>query len=108
MEQSDIYRSREDGADLCSSIIVEPLAFSRYGIGNPGGVYRRTISRYDRGYGLMQLARFMAIMDDETVYDIHDNGESKAEMGCNKELFKRILANGNIKPAARDNDGNWI
>jgi hypothetical protein len=108
LEQSDIYRSREDGADLCSSIIVEPLAFSRYGIGNPGGVYRRTISRYDRGYGLMQLARFMAIMDDETVYDIHDNGESKAKMGCNKELFKRILANGNIKPTARDKDGNWM
>ena len=108
LKHSDIYKSKEDGADLCSSIIVEPLAFSRNGIGNPGGVYRRTISRYDRGYGLMQLARFMAIMDDGDVYNVHDNGESKVEMGCNKVLFKQILASGNIQPARRDEKGKWL
>ena len=108
LKRSDIYHSREDGADFCSSLIVEPLAFAKNGIGNPGGVYRRTISRYDRGYGLMQLARFMAIMNDNTIYNIHDNGESIVEMGCNKELFQRILASGNIKPAARDKNGDWM
>lgn len=107
LERSDIYNSRQDGADLCSSIIVEPLAFSSKGIGNPGGVYRRTISRYDHGYGLKQLSRFMAIMDDDSIYNVHFNGEKKVEMGCNKELFKKMLESGNIQPASRDTDGNW-
>lgn len=102
--RSDIYESREDGATLCSSLIVEPLAFASRGIGNPGGTYRRTISRYDRGYGFLQLARFMAIMDDNNVYNIFDN----KPMGCNKELFKQILESGNITPAPRDDKGNWI
>lgn len=108
LKRSDIYESKNDGADLCSSIIVEPLAFSRNGIGNPGGVYRRTISRYDHSYGLKQLSRFMAIMEDDAVYNVHDNGESKVKMGCNKELFKQILADGNIQPAKIDDNGNWL
>lgn len=108
LERSDIYDSRQDGADLCSSIIVEPLAFSSKGIGNPGGVYRRTISRYDHGYGLKQLSRFMAIMDDDNIYNVHFNGEKKVEMGCNKELFKKVLESGNIQPAQRDEEGNWL
>lgn len=101
--RSDIYKSREDGATLCSSLIVEPLAFACKGIGNPGGTYRRTISRYDREYGFLQLARFMAIMDDNNVYNIFDN----KPMGCNKELFKHILESGNITPAPRDDNGNF-
>lgn len=106
--KSDIYNSRNDDASFCSSILVEPLAFARSGIGNPGGVYRRTISRYDQGYGLKQLARFMAIMDDENEYNVHFNGETKADMGCNKELFKEILSSLNIQPAPRDENGNWV
>ena len=108
LKRSDIYHSREDGADFCSSLIVEPLAFAKNGIGNPGGVYRRTISRYDHGYGLMQLARFMAIMDDTNNYDVHFNGETTVKMGCNKEKFMELLKSGNIKPAERDEKGNWI
>ena len=104
LKRSDIYKSKEDGATLCSSIIVEPLAFSKDGIGNPGGVYRRTISRYDKGYGIKQLARFMAIMNNENLFDIQ-NG---IKMGCNKELFQKILAKGNIQPAPRDTNGNWL
>ena len=107
LKRSDIYNSKEDGADFCSSLIVEPLAFAKNGIGNPGGVYRRTISRYDHNYGIMQLARFMAIMDDPDNYDVHDNGETTVKMGCNKEKFMDILKSGNIKPAARDEKGNW-
>lgn len=107
--KSDIYGSIKLGTTLeygvthCSSIIVEPLAFSSDGIGNPGGVYRRTISRYDFDYGKRQLARFMAIMEDDNVYNVH-NG---VKMGCNKELFKMILDNYNIKKASRDDKGNW-
>lgn len=103
LERSDLYESRKDGATLCSSLIVEPLAFARDGIGNPGGTYRRTISRYDHGYGLMQLARFMAIKDDANMYNVYEN----KEMGCNKELFEKILASGNIQKAKRDENGNW-
>lgn len=108
LEKFDIYNSKEDGASLCSSIIVEPLAFARNGIGNPGGVYRRTISRYYHEYGMKQLARFMAIMDNAKEYNVHYNGESTVDMGCNKEAFKKILDSSNIQPAARDENGNWI
>lgn len=107
LKRSDIYHSREDGADFCSSLIVEPLAFAKNGIGNPGGVYRRTISRYDHGYGLMQLARFMAIMNDPNNYDVHFNGETTVKMGCNKEKFMELLKSGDIKPAEKDENGNW-
>lgn len=108
--KSDIYHSiklgttLENGVTHCSSIIVEPLAFARNGIGNPGGVYRRTISRYYHEYGIKQLARFMAIMEDDKVYNIY-NG---VNMGCNKELFKKILESYNIQPASRDENGNWL
>lgn len=102
LAQSDIYESREDGATLCSSVIVEPLVFSANGIENPGGVYRRTISSYDHGYGIKQLERFMAVLNDENGY------KSMVEMGCNIDLFKRILSSGEIQPASRDDNGNWL
>ena len=107
LKRSDIYNSRKDGADFCSSLIVEPLAFAKNGIGNPGGVYRKTISRYDHGYGLMQLARFMAIMDDPNNYDVHYDGVTTVKMGCNKEKFMELLKSGDIKPAEKDENGNW-
>lgn len=50
IEKYDIYKSKEDGATTCANIIVEPMAFVENGVGNPGGVYRRTISRYDSHY----------------------------------------------------------
>ena len=97
LKRSDIYHSRENGADFCSSLIVEPLAFAKNGIGNPGGVYRKTISRYDHGYGIMQLARFMAIMNDPNNYDVHFDGETMVKMGCNKEKFMELLKSGDIE-----------
>lgn len=54
----DIYNGRGDGADLCSNLIVEPIAYTPDGVGNPGGVYRRTISRYDAGYAATLLEWF--------------------------------------------------
>lgn len=54
----DIYNGRDDSADLCSNLIVEPIAYVPDGVGNPGGVYRRTISRYDAGYAATLLERF--------------------------------------------------
>lgn len=105
-KKSDIYNSRKDGSTLCSSIIVEPLAWAKNGIGNPGGVYRRTISRYNRDYGLMQLSRFMAIKDDSELFDV-DNETGKL-MGCDKKSFEQVLAFGDIQPAPRNEKGAWL
>lgn len=57
-EKYDIYKSREDGATLCSNLIVKTIAYVPNGVGNPGGVYRRTISRYDSHYAWMLKERF--------------------------------------------------
>ena len=59
----DIYNGRGDGADLCSNLIVEPIAYTPDGVGNPGGVYRRTISRYDAGYAATLLEWFKPYID---------------------------------------------
>ena len=110
LKRSDIYNSREyvkDGATLCSSIIVEPLVFTKNGIGNPGGTYRRTISRYDYGYGIKQLARYRTIIEKypDNYDDLKINNEKK---GCNVEWFKKeVLEKGNIQPAEKDDNENW-
>lgn len=57
-EKYDIYKSREDGATLCSNLIVKCVAYVPGGVGNPGGVYRRTISRYDSHYAWLLKERF--------------------------------------------------
>lgn len=54
----DVYKSRDDGATLCSNLIVKRIAYVSDGIGNPGGVYRRTISRYDSHYAWLLKERF--------------------------------------------------
>lgn len=54
----DIYESKDDGATTCANIIVEPIAFVENGVGNPGGVYRRTISRYDSHYAWLLKREF--------------------------------------------------
>ena len=54
----DIYESGEDGATTCANIIIEPLAIVPNGVDNPGGIYRRTISRYDSQYALSLLENF--------------------------------------------------
>ena len=58
VEKYDIYNSKEDGATLCSNLIVKPIAYVPEGVGNPGGVYRRTISRYDSHYAQLLEERF--------------------------------------------------
>lgn len=58
IDKYDIYRSKNDGATTCANIIVEPIAFVEKGVGNPGGVYRGTISRYDSHYAWMLKKSF--------------------------------------------------
>ena len=55
----DIYKSLDDGATYCSNLIVMPLAFVSEGVCYPGGVYRKTISRYDSTYSRQLLGRFL-------------------------------------------------
>lgn len=58
IKEYDIYESQKDGATTCANIIVEPIAFIENGVGNPGGVYRRTISRYDSHYAWLLMDLF--------------------------------------------------
>ena len=58
VEKYDIYKSRDDRATLCSNLIVKRIAYVPEGVGNPGGVYRRTISRYDSHYAWLLQKRF--------------------------------------------------
>ena len=61
IEGYDIYKSGDDGATTCANIIVEPIAFVENGVGNPGGVYRRTISRYDSHYAWLLKEDFKKV-----------------------------------------------
>jgi len=54
----DIYESKKDGATLCSNLIAKCIAYVSDGVGNPGGVYRKTISRYDSHYAWLLKERF--------------------------------------------------
>ena len=58
-DKFDIYGvEKDDGGTFCSNLIVECLAYVPEGVGNPGGVYRRTISRYDSHYAWLLKERF--------------------------------------------------
>lgn len=57
VKKYDIYKSRDE-ATLCSNLIVKRIAYVPEGVGNPGGVYRRTISRYDSHYAWLLQKRF--------------------------------------------------
>lgn len=58
IKEYDIYNSKEDDATTCANVMVEPIAYVDEGVGNPGGVYRRTISRYDSHYAWLLKKRF--------------------------------------------------
>ena len=61
IKQYDIYDSYNDDATSCANIIVEKIAFVENGVGNPGGVYRRTISRYDSHYAWLLKEEFKKV-----------------------------------------------
>lgn len=58
IEKYDIYGGIKDGADLCTNLIVEPIAYKEDGFGmHTGGVYRRTISRYYEEYAVEMIEK---------------------------------------------------
>ena len=59
MKTYDIYNGIENNADVCANLIVKPLFYIGKEAGtNPGGTYRRTISRYDAGYAASLMEWF--------------------------------------------------
>lgn len=108
IKEYDYYNSMDDGADLCSNLIVKQLAYYDNGVSYPGGVYRRTISRYDYGYGMILLSRLLATVNDtENFGRLHESDGIAKPMTCDIEEFKELTNSLNIYPAEKDNNGNW-
>lgn len=113
IEKHDIYESISDGATSCANLIVEPLAFDYEGVSYPGGAYRRTISRYDKDYARKLLARFSANAkinkpSFNMLWDEKDGQKGYIiKVNSNMERFNKIISEMNIKPAEKDENGNW-
>lgn len=112
IEQYDIYRSIADGATSCANLIVEPIAFDYEGVSYPGGVYRRTISRYDGDYAMILLSRFLANKNKASFNMLWDERDGQkgyiTKINANTPCFEKIVSDLNIKPAEKDEDGNWV
>ena len=65
LQQYDIYASYgDDGSTSCANVVVERVSYRPEGVENPGGTYRKTISRYYEGYAVKLLERFRDIEED--------------------------------------------
>lgn len=98
----DFYGAIEDGASSCANIIVEPIAFDYRGVSYPGGVYRRTISRYDFGYAKTLLSRFLTNKGKNS-----DENEGYS-INVNTKEFEKIVNELHITISEKDEKGNWI
>lgn len=110
IEQYDIYKSISDDATSCANLIVEPIAFDYEGVSYPGGVYRRTISRYDSDYARALLSRFVANKDKVSYNMLWDEIQKcySIKVNANTQYFEKIISDLNIKPAEKDENGNWV
>ena len=108
IDKFDIYKSKANNADLCSNVIVEQLAYYDKGVSFPGGVYRRTISRYDSGYGKTLLSRFYASINDKDYFGLlHESDGIPKTMPCNVDEFKNLVNDLKIQAAEKDEKGKW-
>lgn len=96
LAKSDIYGSADDGSSSVANLIVNPIVQCKnWGVSYPGGVYRRTISRYDSGYAWTLMSRLLRVdADYKTVFD--------------QTLFDKIVADNHVEPAIYDEDKGWI
>lgn len=112
IERFDIYCSISDGATSCANLIVKPLAFDYEGVSYPGGVYRRTISRYDKDYARELLSRFVANKNKLSYNRIWDEKDGQkgyiTKVNSDTTLFDKIITEMKIKPAEKDKSGNWL
>lgn len=111
LSKYDIYSSYDQDATLCSNLIVEPLIYVQAGVWYTGGVYRRTISRYPKGYAKILLSRFLYELkqNKEGCKYLVENGEKKSSMSYTAEDFIAFVESCEItEPAKKDSKGNWI
>ena len=83
LKKYDIYECfRDNSSTSCANVVVDELSFIPEGVIMPKGTYRKTISRYDRGYAIMLLDIFM-----------------KTDASCRARIEKKIpgfLQNNNL------------
>ena len=62
VKEYDIYESfKDNNSTSCANVVIdERLCYLREGVENPGGTYRKTISRYFEGYAVKLLEAFKA------------------------------------------------
>ena len=62
VKEYDIYESfKNNNSTSCANVVIdERLCYLREGVENPGGTYRKTISRYYEGYAVKLLEAFKA------------------------------------------------
>ena len=112
IEQYDIYESISDGASSCANLIVDPIAFDYEGVSYPGGVYRRTISRYDGDYARSLLSRFVTNNNKPSYNMLWDEREGQkgyiTKINSNTQFFEKVVLDLLIKPAEKDQNGNWV
>ena len=112
IDRFDIYKSISDGATSCANLIVEPIAFDFDGVSYPGGVYRRTISRYDGDYARALLSRFLANKDKAYFNMLWEERDGQkvdvVKVDSNAQSFDKLVSDLNIKPAEKDRNGNWL
>ena len=96
LAKSDIYGSANDGSSSVANLIVNPIVQCKnWGVSYPGGVYRRTISRYDSGYAWTLMSRLLRVdAGVKTVYD--------------QTLFDKIIADNHVVPAVYEEGKGWI
>ena len=112
IDHYDIYKSISDSATSCANLIVEPFAFDYEGVSYPGGVYRRTISRYDSDYARALLSRFLANKDKASFNMLWDEKDGQkgyiTKVNSNSKYFEKIISDLNIAPAEKDENGYWV
>lgn len=112
IDRFDIYKSISNGATSCANLIVEPIAFDFDGVSYPGGVYRRTISRYDGDYARALLSRFLANKDKAYFNMLWEERDGQkvdvVKVDSNAQSFDKLVSDLNIKPAEKDSNGNWL
>jgi hypothetical protein len=86
---------------MSSSLMVEPLVFCSEGVGNPGTVYRRTINKYNKDYGVKVLSRFKEKFKDNLMNSeenctvivprIKEKEKGNGTIKCDLEGFKEVI-----------------
>lgn len=93
LERYDRYKAFDIGDTICSSLVVEPLAYFKDGVGCPSkGPYRRTISKYKNELGIILLSRFKQTLNNCREAQIKEG--SNKTLPLNVDEFNNVLKKG--------------